>query len=202
MEKEILNSAIRFSGIHPRRIQNVYLFGSRVYGTDNQNSDYDFIVVCNNPYFEKEIKVDNYNIHLMTLDIYMSKLKNHLPTAVESFYLPEEFRDESVKVSWSPNPQSLRHSFSHVSSNSWVKAKKKLSQGDYDIGIKSLFHSLRIPLFGTQISKFGKIVDFSEANPIWEKLSSRIWTWEELDEEFRSERNRILTDFRLASPKF
>ncbi len=189
------------SGIHPTRVQNVYLFGSRVYGTNNDNSDYDFIVVCNNPFFEKEIKVDNYNIHLMTMDIYMSKLKNHLPTTVESFYLPDEFKYESIKVDWSPNLQSLRHSFSHVSSNSWVKAKKKILQGDYQIGIKSLFHSLRIPMFGKQIAEYGSILDFSEANFIWDNLSSKYWTWEEIDSEFRLDRNRILSEFRESSPK-
>lgn len=201
MEKEILNKAVHISGIHPTRVQNVYLFGSRVYGTNNDSSDYDFIMVCNNPFFEKEIKVDNYNIHLMTMDIYMSKLKNHLPTTVESFYLPDKFKYESIKVDWSPNSQSLRHSFSHVSSNSWVKAKKKILQGDYQIGIKSLFHSLRIPMFGKQIAEHGSILDFSEANFIWDNLSSKYWTWEEIDSEFRLDRNRILSEFRKSCPK-
>jgi predicted nucleotidyltransferase len=201
MNNEILNSVIKLSGIHPSRVQNVYLFGSRSYGTATGESDHDFIVVCNNPFFEREIRVDNYNIHLMTMDIFLSKLKNHLPTAVEAFYLPEEFKFESIKIDWSPNRQSLRHSFSHVSSNSWVKAKKKIQQGDYQIGIKSLFHSLRIPLFGSQISKFGKIIDFSEGNWIWDDLQSKIWTWEDLDIKFRPIRNKILSDFRESSPK-
>ena len=201
MNNEILNSVIKLSEIHPSRVQNVYLFGSRPYGTTTSESDYDFIVVCKNPFFEKEIRVENYNIHLMTMDIFMSKLKNHLPTAVEAIYLPEEFKSESIKIDWSPSSQSLRHSFSHVSSNSWVKARKKILQGDYQIGIKSLFHSLRIPLFGSQISKFGRIIDFSEANWIWDELQSKRWTWEDLDFKFRPIRSKILSDFRELSPK-
>ena len=201
MEKEILNKAIQVSGIHPSRVQNVYQFGSRSYGTFNEWSDYDFIVVCNNPYFEKEIKLENFNIHLVTLDIFYQKLKAHIPTAVESYFLPQNLKFERVEIDWSPNISSLRHSFSHQSSNSWVKGKKKIVQGDYQIGIKSVFHSLRIPLFGTQISKFGKISNFSEANWIWDRLNSKYWTWVEIDAEFRSLRNEILSEFRESAPK-
>jgi hypothetical protein len=76
-----------------------------------------------------------------------------------------------------------------------------MEQGDYYIGIKSLFHSLRIPMFGIQIATSGKVYDFSEANFIYNKLSSKIWTWDELDTEFRDLRNNILSDFRTVTTK-
>jgi hypothetical protein len=76
-----------------------------------------------------------------------------------------------------------------------------MEQGDYYIGVKSLFHSLRIPMFGIQIAKTGKIYDFSEANFIYDKIFSKEWTWEELDSEFRILRNKILSDFREVTTK-
>ena len=79
-------------------------------------------------------------------------------------------------------------------------SKKKLEIGDYHTGIKSLFHSLRIPIFSTQIVKTGEI-DFSSANYIWDKLKSKVWNWEELDLEFREMRNNILTEFRKVTEK-
>jgi hypothetical protein len=82
-----------------------------------------------------------------------------------------------------------------------VKSKKKLEQDDYYIGVKSLFHSLRIPMFATQVATYGKITNFSCANFIWNKIKSKRWTWEELDAEFRELRNEILTDFRKVAEK-
>jgi hypothetical protein len=39
------------------------------------------------------------------------------------------------------------------------------------------------------------------ANPIWEKLISKEWTWQELDNEFREMRNGVLTEFRKVCEK-
>jgi len=51
-----LDDVIKHSKIHPSRIFNVYMFGSRVYGTFDQNSDYDIIMVANNSVESTEIR--------------------------------------------------------------------------------------------------------------------------------------------------
>lgn len=56
----------------------------------------------------------------------------------------------------------LRRSISATVSNSWVKAKKKFIDGEERIGYKSLFHALRILMYGIQIYKFGKINNYEE----------------------------------------
>jgi hypothetical protein len=76
-----------------------------------------------------------------------------------------------------------------------------MEQVDYYIGVKSLFHSLRILMFGIQIANTGKIFDFSVANSIYYKIMSKDWTWEELDLEFRPLRNSILSEFRTVTKK-
>ena len=193
---------IKRSKIHPVRVKNIYVFGSQVYGNINPNSDWDFIMIANTPNTNQEIYSGDFNIHVMTEDQFLKNLKEHHSSSVESFFIPKEFRlKEDVKFDWNPNIPSLRHSFSHISSNSWVKAKKKMEQGDYYIGIKSLFHSLRIPIFGIQIAQTGSIYDFSVANYIHDKIFSKEWTWNELDTEFRPLRNSILTDFRNITTK-
>ncbi len=188
---------------HPSHVKNIYAFGSRVYGTSGFNSDWDFIMIANNPVSNQEIQSGDFNIHIIVPDEFSKLLKAHHPSSIECFFAPDEFRIlETVKFDWEPSIPSLRHSFSHVSSNSWVKCKKKLEQGDYYIGVKSLFHSLRIPMFGIQIAKSGKITDFTCANKIYDSIFSRNdWTWEELDEKFRPLRNQILTDFRKVTEK-
>ena len=193
---------IKGSKIHSSRVKNIYVFGSQVYGTTTRNSDWDFIMVANTPNTNQEIHSGDFNIHVMTEDHFLKNLKDHHSSSVEAFFTPKEFRlQEDVKFDWKPNIPSLRHSFSHISSNSWVKAKKKMEQGDYYIGVKSLFHSLRIPIFGIQIAQTGSIYDFSVANYIHDKIFSKEWTWDELDKEFRPLRNSILTDFRNITTK-
>ena len=193
---------IKGSKIHSSRVKNIYVFGSQVYGTTTNNSDWDFIMIANTPNTNQEIHSGDFNIHVMTEDHFLKNLKDHHSSSVEAFFTPKEFRlQEDVKFDWKPNIPSLRHSFSHISSNSWVKAKKKMEQGDYYIGVKSLFHSLRIPIFGIQIAQTGSIYDFSVANYIHDKIFSKEWTWNELDSEFRPLRNSILTDFRNITTK-
>lgn len=190
-----LEEVIKATGLHLTRIQNVYLYGSRIYGTASKNSDWDILVIAKTPYPEKELVVGNFNIHIVTLDRFLEQLKQCHIGRIECLMSPIILKEE-IKIPLDIKITSLRHSISHICSNSWVKSKKKLQQGDYYIGIKSLFHSLRIAQFGIQIIQFGKIVDWQSANSIWVKLQSKKWTWQELDDEFRLQRNRLMTEFR------
>jgi len=201
----ITSDIILHSGLHPKRVHNIYVFGSRVYKTNSDNSDWDIIMVANNSVEAIELKGEKYNIHIYTPDKFKEDLKWHRINNLECIYAPTWAKiQENIKYDLDIDFPKLRHAISHVSSNSWVKAKKKISQNnddDYYIGVKSLFHSLRIPMFGTQVATKGTIYDFEVANPIWKKLISKEWTWNELDSEFRELRNSILTDFRKVCEK-
>lgn len=197
-----ISDIIKHSGLHPKRVHNIYVFGSRVYGTNSDSSDWDIIMVANNSVEAIEIKGEKYNIHIYTPDKFKEDLEWHRINNLECIFAPNWAKlQENIKYSLDIDFSKLRHATSHVSSNSWVKCKKKLEIGDYYTGIKSIFHSLRIPMFATQVSNTGTIYDFTEANSIWKKLISKEWTWEELDSEFRELRNSILTDFRKVCEK-
>ena len=190
------------SGLHPKRVHNIYVFGSRVYSTHSESSDWDIIMVANNSVEAIELKLDKYNIHIYTPDKFKEDLEWHRINNLECIYAPTWAKlQENTTYNLDINFPKLRHATSHISSNSWVKCKKKLEIGDYHTGIKSIFHSLRIPMFATQVATKGTIYDFEVANLIWEKLISKEWTWEELDNEFREMRNDILTDFRKVYEK-
>ncbi len=209
---------IHYSGLHKSRVYNIYLFGSRVYETHSDNSDWDIVVVANNSVESIEIKSDLYNIHIYTPKKFQEDLDWHMPKNIECLFSPDWAKiQEKIEFDFTLDIKKLRHATSHVSSNSWVKCKKKLEIGDYHIGIKSIFHSLRIPLFSTQLINTGNI-DFTSANFIWNKLmrtdsdwcnysdlpsvvSYKNWTWKELDLEFRELRNNILTEFRKVTEK-
>ena len=192
----MIEDIIKASGLHKSRIFNIYLFGSRVYSTHSDSSDYDILIVANNSVEAIEIKSELYNIHIYTPKKFQEDLNWHMPKNLECFYAPESaILKESIKFEFELNHSKLRHATSHVSSNSWVKCKKKIDD-EYHIGVKSLFHSFRIPMFSIQIVKSGKIENFECANYIWDKLSSKKWTWDEIYSEFKTDHNNLLTEFR------
>jgi predicted nucleotidyltransferase len=197
-----LQQIIEASKIHPSRIFNIFLFGSRVYGTCNDESDYDFVIVANNSFESIEIKEGIFNIHIYTPDRFAKDLLWHKPNNLECIFSPQFAKlKEDIKPQFILDTRKLRHAISHLSSNSWVKCQKKLQTGEYQIGIKSLFHSLRLPMFATQLCKYGTISDFSCANIYWEKLKSRQWTWDEIDSEFRPIKSEIMHQFRKLAAK-
>jgi predicted nucleotidyltransferase len=209
-----IDTIIKTSGIHPSRVFNIYIFGSQVYGTANKDSDWDIIMVANNSVDSTEIRRGLFNIHVYTPDKFKADLDWHRINNLECIFAPDwAILKETInyRKDFKLNIPKIRHATSHISSNSWVKSKKKLTVADeYHTGIKSLFHSIRIPMFATQIVNTGGIFDFSCANFIWDKLifndkpiylRGEKWTWNELDSEFRVIHNTVLTDFRKVTTK-
>jgi len=193
---------IKASGLNPTRVQNIYLFGSRVYDNATSNSDWDVIMIAKTSSPETEIKTDKFNIHVLTVDRFQEGLEQHNIRNIECIMAPDwAILQENHQFKFDLMSNRLRHSISHINSNSWVKCKKKLSQGDYYIGIKSIWHAMRIVMFGSQIARYGKIIHWDCANHIWKELVSRNWTWEDLDEKFRKYNNELLSGFRIFATK-
>lgn len=190
------------AGRHPKMAKGCYIFGSQVYGTASETSDWDVILIANANAPEVEYKSDKINVHVIVPDLADKYLRDNHIKAIEclcapdwAIILPYYKWDEFVY-----KEDSFRHNISHTVSNSWVKCKKKMEQGDYYIGVKSMFHSLRIADFGVQFATERKI-DFERTNDIWEYISSKEWTWEELKDRYQPTRNRILTTFRAVTSK-
>lgn len=202
-----LEQVIKSSGLHPSRVFNVYIFGSRVYDTCTSDSDWDFIIVANNSVEAIELKdpIMNFNIHIYTPDRFKRDLEWHRINNLECIYAPSWAKlKEDIKYNHVIDLKKLRHATSHISSNSWVKCKKKLELGEYNIAIKSFFHSIRIPMFATQIAREGVINNYKIANFIWRRLfikNTKEWDWDSLNKEFRVTYNLMLSQFRSVTSK-
>lgn len=198
-----INDIIRNIGVEEKDIYNIYIYGSRVYGTYNNQSDWDIIVIANIKIESTEIRKGIFNIHIYTPDKFQKDLDYHRINNLECIYAPKWAKiKENIKFNnFKINKNILRHSLSQISSNSWVKCNKKISDGEYYIGVKSLFHSIRIPMFGIQICEYGEIVDYSVANNIWSDIRDNRYTWSELDRKYRPILNSTLTNFRRLAPK-
>lgn len=184
-----------------------YLYGSRVYGTNTKYSDWDWIIVA-----WEAPTLNDPNHTFYTPSEFILQMQMHEISVLECLWLPEDcvqsgpFGDKwNPLEAWELHLPTLRNSLSQKSSNSWVKAKKKLLQGDYHLGIKSLFHSFRILEFGTQIATDGKITSYGAANWLWEELmllsKNQKASWGELESLYKNQYNQLRTKFRLLAPK-
>src|SRR5690606_741482 len=129
----LLEKIISKSGIHPSRIFNIYIFGSRLYKTHSSDSDWDIIMVANNSVESTEIRNGLFNIHIYTPDKFKSDLEWHRINNLECIFAPECARLKELidyRKDFKLDIPKLRHATSHISSNSWVKAKKKITLSD------------------------------------------------------------------------
>ena len=196
------------------KIINVYFYGSYLYGTFNKKSDYDYIAIYDQDIDVSDtIKIDfpvKMNITLMSPKYFKKRIKNHNIDVLECIFTDDKYKLEQIKFDFKLNKDKLRRSISAVCSNSYVKCKKKLVQGDDYIGKKSLFHSLRIADYGIQIAKNSKIVSFDNCYSetlkdykTFKNLFDEIMTfntWNELNEKYKHIANNIRTEFRKYAP--
>jgi hypothetical protein len=192
-----------YLSIHEERTEidefviSVYQYGSVVYGCTNKNSDEDYVVVVHSDkdlYYSVDSEYGNATVYSESL--FIKRIEDHHITAMECIFLNEN--DQFLKY-FNLNLEKLRREISAVSSNSFVKCKKKMQIGESYIGKKSMFHSLRILMFGIQIAKFGRIVDYSEANYLLPIIMD-FKTWDAIKDFCQPIFNSLKSEFKILAP--
>lgn len=195
----------------------MWSYGSTVYG-NKVASDHDIVIVIkHNPAlgsFNAKFTVENYDIQVYCEKTFMELVNDHDVMALECLSIPLKsthvydvyFFDRLSRFEL--NLAKLRASFSKVSSNSYVKAKKKIIvEQDYNLesSIKSLWHSMRILQFGCQLASTGKISNFAGSNDLYPKIIQSYIdsgvNWEVIHEKWKPIYNDLSSDFKLLAPK-
>jgi predicted nucleotidyltransferase len=70
----------------PEDIFGIYLFGSRIYQTHSETSDFDYILITFKDINNKEIKHPIANIHIYNLDYFKEELNNCQIQFLEIFF--------------------------------------------------------------------------------------------------------------------
>ena len=168
---------IKASGMHPLKVKNIYIYGSRVYGTARPDSDWDIIIVGMNlnEHEEHRFTLDNgtlLNIHIYTTDRFKRDLEMHNMMNLECVFAPEwAVLQEKMDFGFELNKKRMVKTLLNASHNSWRGAKRKLLDCDIYRGLKSVFHSLRILMFSNQLGESDKITDFSESNYLFTEIN-------------------------------
>lgn len=193
---------------------NLYLalFGSRLYGTNNDESDYDYIII------QKEYRpYPDPNIHCYTMMMFEQSVINGDIACLEVMFSDKTFwyvfNNNPLNMvrsnNFKPNIDSFRRNISMLTNNSWNKGKKKLIViGDYDVNIalKSVFHSIRILDYAIQIMNNGKIVDYQSMNWLYTelfelaKIHDGVSLWNIINDRYRKIFNNKASEFRLHCP--
>jgi hypothetical protein len=129
---------------------------------------------------------------------------------LECIFLPNKFKiKEIIKFPFVLDKEKLRRSVSTITSNSYVKGKKKLIiQGDYDkyLAIKSIFHSIRIIDFGIQIATENRITNYKSCNWIMHDLlkisenKESVELWDIINRKYHEIFRNKSSDFKKLCP--
>ena len=179
---------------------DVYLSGSRLYKSDDLESDYDFHIVSNSNQLLLPFEFDNVDLRYHTLKEFVNDVNNSEVYALECVFTNTRFKSFSQSI----NLSKLRTNFSKTASNSYVKCKKKLTiEKDFNprVAKKSMFHAIRILDFGYQIAKFRTIIDYSSCNKILKKLNKLPDDWLSIEKEFKLVYNEYSSKFREVCSK-
>ncbi|NBO23062.1 nucleotidyltransferase domain-containing protein [bacterium] len=182
-------------------ILNVYLYGSRVYGTLSPLSDYDFKVIVSGDNKPEDIKTSDIDIVFLTLGEFQKMVDVYDLVALECLFLPNEMKEETIKFHLGDiDKDMLRISVSSKASNSFSKAKKKIfKENEVYIGKKSLYHVFRMIDFGIQIANYNRIVDYNSMNKIYYDIMET--DINELFEKYRLFGNNLRSQFKISCPK-
>lgn len=186
------------------KILGIYPFGSITYNTVTDRSDHDFVVIVDMDVDYIQHESDMIDVHIISETRYKKMLVEHDIMALETYFNPMPIKkfDTEFKL----NLPQLRQKISAIVSNSWVKAKKKVTLENEDTysGYKSLFHAIRILDFGIQLAETGKIIDFKRSSHIWDEILMKVNNGEDfLDimKFFKFHQNHQASYFRKLAPK-
>lgn len=199
MKDEILDILKSKLNILEDNICSLYLYGSKCYGTYTEESDYDINVITYNNIGNFEYSYNKYDLHILSKKHFEQLLLNNDIQALESILYNPKILEKHI-FNFEINDHLFRKNVSSICSNSWVKAKKKILQNDILLGQKSLFHSIRIPIYAKQIKETNNIYDWQAANKYWDNIKE-IEDWDILKSKYKNIKNKCMTDFRKLCPK-
>ena len=169
-----MDEIIDLTKIHPARVRNIYLYGSRVYGSNKEDSDYDIMMVAPHIFSRDQFITSKYNINVHIPDVFEDELRGHDMIALECLWSPDFARlkiKEDYESKFILDIPKLKVKLLSQSHSVWHQAKMAIKDCDILRGQKRVAHALKILMFGIQIVENGKIVDFSEVAPIYKEVS-------------------------------
>ncbi len=194
-----LAEIIELSGINRLKVRNVYVYGSRVYGYNRPDSDFDIMFIAPNLLDHTEIKNPKYNIHIVNPDKFKNDVMKYEMHALECIFAPDwaKLQIKETFADFKIDNSKFKQSILTQSSQDWHHAKYKFQIGDGEKALKSAYHSFKTLMFGIQILEQGKIYDFSQCNDLHAQITNEdFYEWKPLKEKYLSQKIEIENNFK------
>jgi len=157
---------ISATNLNENSIKNIYFLGSRIYRTNNQDSDYDFTVVAQTNTREQMYNDGLYQIKVINIEKYNEDLFNCEFPTIEFRFLPKYAKiKETINSQPEINLERLYSSLNNKINSNFNTLERYFSNNNsYYLINKLIFHTLRILVFSIEIAKNKNIKDFTVAN--------------------------------------
>lgn len=223
-----------FKKVTPNFIANKFeieVFGMFSYGSvvycNKIPDDFDYIIISDKKIEQTVFQLDNFDIQLTfyTVEEFQNMINDQEITALECYFLSKiENKPRFVKIftsdvvesifsSYQLDKLKLRSSISKKSSNSYVKAKKKVLVEEHlelSVSLKSLWHSIRMVEFAILICK-NELNDFTVCNDLYQDIYKDYTLflqiqdpndfWNHIHKKYKPIHNLVLSNFRATAPK-
>lgn len=164
-------------------ILNIYPYGSRVYGSYDEYSDNDYIIVYKSSLLPsgafKDNAISSYDRKIQGVCYsrggFQDALNNYQMSALECLYLNE---DDIIQKKWNfklsdINMKVFAKKVITTASSSWHNSKLAYKDDNVDGVARNIYHAFRILDFGLQIKEHGKIINYSSTNDLKKELLSQ-----------------------------
>jgi predicted nucleotidyltransferase len=167
-------------GIDYTQVLNIYPYGSKIYGTANENSDDDHIIVYKSSllpsgsFKDNAISSNDRKIQGVCYSRggFIDAINNYQITALECISLPEDMIIQK-KMNFGMvkfDKKEMARNIITTASSSWHFSTLAYRDNHYESCAKNIFHALRILDFGIQIKEHHRIVDYSSMNKVKESI--------------------------------
>lgn len=157
----------------------IYPYGSQVYGTANQFSDHDYIIVTKSTldsgaFKDNAISNADYTVQgvLYSRSGFIDAINNYEIGALECLSLePEQIilKKWPFKSTKWVEKDMVKNIIKKASASRYI-ADKNAKHDHREQAKKGMFHALRILHFGLQLKEHQKIVNFGECNELYKEI--------------------------------
>jgi predicted nucleotidyltransferase len=192
-------------GVPMGGVYNIYVYGSYYFGTVNDTSDIDIIIVAQNAEPLTVLKEDNIEYYIYNPDEFEKQLNDVTGSAFVENYVPTD-RVWQVYNTQSDQFKILeRIKFNYIFDKDKIKVKQK-ERGDYHLNLaqkwfenrdferyqKALWSVLRGYEMSIDLIKNGKILDIQQSNDILDEIKSKKFNnWQEAIQYFQPKINDL-----------
>lgn len=165
------------------KVLNIYAYGSVVYGTNDEYSDEDYIIVFKSSllpsgaFKDNAISSDDRSIQgvCYSRSGFIDAINNYEIGALECLFLPE---DKIIQKKWNFaitkwNDKEFSSKIISKASSSWHFATLADKDGNTPYVMKNIFHALRILEFAIQIKENKKIINYSSCNNLLDEIYNK-----------------------------